>query len=60
MPAQHAAALRLNADETVLAFHACWLGHADNELSRGLEHRPFTATVRAIVARRLLWPQDTL
>jgi hypothetical protein len=59
MPAHHAAALRLSADETILAFHACWLAHADNELRRGSEHRPFTATVRAIVARQLLWPRET-
>jgi hypothetical protein len=58
IPAQHADALRLSADEAVLAFHACWLGHADNELRRGLEERPFTAVVRAIAARRLLWPEN--
>jgi hypothetical protein len=58
IPAQHATALRLSVDETILAFHACWLGHADNELRRGLEDRPFAAVVRAIAARRLHWPQN--
>jgi hypothetical protein len=56
LPAQHAAALRLTLDETLVAFHACWLGHADDELRRGLADGPFTHVVRVTAARRLLWP----
>ncbi len=57
LPGQHAAALRLSLDETILAFHACWLGHAENELRRGVQDRQFAGVVRAVAARRLLWPQ---
>jgi hypothetical protein len=56
LPAQHAAALRLSVDETTLAFHACWLGHAENELRRGDKERQFCGVVRAVAALRLLWP----
>jgi hypothetical protein len=58
MPARHAAALRLTADEATLAFHVCWLGHADEELRRGVENRRFGDVVRTVAARRLLWPQN--
>jgi hypothetical protein len=57
IPAQHATALRLTVDETILAFHVCWLGHADDELRRGVSDRQFADVVRAVAARRLLWPQ---
>jgi hypothetical protein len=56
LPARHAAALRLTADETILAFHVCWLGHADTELRRGGRDHRFNSVVRTISALRLLWP----
>jgi hypothetical protein len=56
IPAEHAAALRLSIDETILAFHVCWLGHADDELRRGAKDRQFCGVVRAVAALRLLWP----
>jgi hypothetical protein len=54
LPAQHAAALRLSVEEGTLAFHACWLGHADTELRRG-DEGPFSGVVRAVASLRLLW-----
>jgi hypothetical protein len=57
IPAQHASAVNLTVDETILAFHTCWLGHADDELRRGVADRRFADVVRAVAARRLLWPQ---
>jgi hypothetical protein len=50
LPARHAAALGLSADQARLGFHACWLGHADDELSRGTPG-PFLAVVEAIAAQ---------
>jgi hypothetical protein len=58
LPAQHAAALGLSADEAALAFHACWLGHAEDELRRGDGERRFADVVRTVATRRLLWPQN--
>lgn len=57
LPAQHAAALRLSVDETMLAFHVCWLGHADNELRRGAGNGPFAGVVHVVAASRLMWPE---
>jgi hypothetical protein len=54
-PAKHAAALGLTVDQAILAFHACWLGHADDELRRGLADGPFMAVVRGVGTRRLVW-----
>ena len=53
---EHASALRLTVADRTLAFHACWLGHADNELRRGDKDRHFSGVVRAVAALRLLWP----
>ena len=58
LPAQHAARMGLSGLEARLAFHACWLGHADDELRRGSENRPFTAIVRALSGGRLRWPES--
>lgn len=51
LPAEHAAALGLSADQARLGFHACWLCHADDELRRGTRG-PFVAVVEALAARR--------
>jgi hypothetical protein len=56
LPAHHAETLQLSVDETLLAFHACWLGHADNELRRGDTVLQYCDVVRAVAALRLLWP----
>jgi hypothetical protein len=36
-----------------LAFHACWLGHAANEIERGVEG-PFLEILRTIARRTSL------
>jgi hypothetical protein len=54
-PGLHAAALGLSQDQAALAFHACWLGHACNELDRRRSDGPFAAVVGHIAAARLLW-----
>jgi hypothetical protein len=56
LPAHHAACLRLDDRQSLLAFHACWLGHAHDELRRGTTNGPFAQVVRAVATRRLLWP----
>jgi Phosphotransferase enzyme family len=55
LPVRNGEALGLTSDQAVLAFHACWLGHADNELHRGVTDGPFAAVVRAVAAQRLIW-----
>ncbi|MDX6643268.1 MAG: Choline/ethanolamine kinase [Solirubrobacteraceae bacterium] len=62
-PAALAAALRelvravsLTPNQAELAFHACWLHHASNELRRGESDGPFLAVVQAIASRRVSWP----
>jgi hypothetical protein len=57
LPGEHATTLGLRVEEATLAFHVCWLGHADDELRRGGADRPFADVLRTIAARRLLWPQ---
>ncbi len=54
-PLEAAAALGLSRDERLLAFHAGWLAHAGDELTRGAPG-PFTSTVRAVAHEQLLWP----
>jgi thiamine kinase-like enzyme len=58
MPSQHGSALELTVDEQAIGFHACWLGHADNELRRGKPDGPFAAVVAAVARGQLLWSQD--
>jgi hypothetical protein len=58
MPTQHAAALRLSVDQAMLAFHACWVAHAYEELRRGVADGSFAGVVRTVAARRLLWPRS--
>ncbi|MEY2513499.1 MAG: hypothetical protein QOJ89_857 [bacterium] len=48
--------LGLSADEQLLAFHACWLHHAGNELDRGIRGGAFDAVVRSVAETRLRWP----
>jgi hypothetical protein len=55
-PGVHAAALSLSRDQAKLGFHACWLGHACNELRRGRSDGPYAAVVRRVASARLLWP----
>ena len=50
LPAAHAAALGLSPDQALLGFHACWLGHADDELRRGAPGQ-FVGVVGMIAAR---------
>jgi hypothetical protein len=50
LPAEHAEALGLSPDQAQLGFHACWLGHADDELRRGAPG-PFVAIVAALAKR---------
>jgi hypothetical protein len=57
VPARHAAALGLTVEEASLAFHSCWLAHADDELRRGVADAPFTAVVRAVAEEPRLWPR---
>lgn len=56
LPDRHAAALDLPPDQSLLAFHACWIAHADDELERGAGEGRFTAVLRMVATRRLLWP----
>jgi hypothetical protein len=56
LPARHAMCLGLGHRESILSFHACWLGHADDELRRGITDGPFVHVLRAVATRRLLWP----
>jgi hypothetical protein len=58
LPAHHARALGMSAEQAMLSFHACWLHHAANERARGVAHGPFLAVVRNVVEKRLLWPHD--
>ncbi|HVF79930.1 MAG TPA: hypothetical protein VNA28_16680, partial [Solirubrobacteraceae bacterium] len=55
-PDERARELALTADEALLAFHACWLHHACNELDRGQRDGPFLAVVQAVATARLRWP----
>jgi hypothetical protein len=55
-PATLAAELSLGRDQSLLAFHACWLAHAGDELRRGRSDGPFLAVVRQVATARLLWP----
>jgi hypothetical protein len=50
LPAAHAAALGLSADQALLGFHACWLGHAADELSRGAPG-PFVEIVEMLAVK---------
>jgi hypothetical protein len=50
LPAEHAEALGLSPGQAQLGFHACWLGHADDELRRGAPG-PFVAIVEALAKR---------
>jgi hypothetical protein len=59
MPAEHASALGLTADQAALAFHCCWFTHADDERRRHVENRRFAAVVRVVDGRRLLWSPTT-
>jgi hypothetical protein len=56
-PAELASALSMPPDEGILAFHACWLHHAANEVARGERDGRFLAVVRSVATRRLLWPE---
>ena len=56
--AELASALSLLPDEASLAFHACWLHHAANEIARGERDGRFLAVVRRVASRRLLWPES--
>jgi hypothetical protein len=56
IPAEHARALALSTDQALLAFHACWLHHAANELDRGVQDGPFLEVLRTVAAKRLSWP----
>jgi hypothetical protein len=47
-PATLARTLGLTRDQALAAFHACWLGHAANELRRGQTGGPFLEIVHAI------------
>jgi hypothetical protein len=55
-PAEHAAALSLTPEQSLLGFHACWLGHASDELNRGAGDRRFLSVVARVAESRLLWP----
>jgi hypothetical protein len=55
-PASWSAELSLSRDQSLLGFHACWLGHAVDELRRGQAGGPFAAVVRHVASARLLWP----
>lgn len=48
-----AAALQLTPVEQALAFHATWLGHAADEVERGLRDGPFLAVARAVADGRV-------
>jgi hypothetical protein len=54
-PAALARRLALTDDQALAAFHACWLGHAANEVSRGELRGPFLAVVRAIAGGSIPW-----
>jgi hypothetical protein len=54
-PAALARTLALTDDQALAAFHACWLGHAANEVSRGERRGPFLAVVRAIANGSIPW-----
>jgi hypothetical protein len=56
-PTELSVALAVPPDERILAFHACWLHHAANELARGERDGRFLAVVRAVATKRLLWPK---
>lgn len=56
LPERHAAALSCSAQQSLLAFHCCWLRHAADELIRGEDAGPFLSVVRSVAAERLLWP----
>jgi hypothetical protein len=55
-PAKLSAELSLSRDQSLLGFHACWLGHAADELQRGQSDHPFLPVVRHVASARLLWP----
>jgi hypothetical protein len=55
-PDERARELALTSDEALLAFHACWLQHACDELDRGQRDGPFLAVVQAVATARLRWP----
>jgi len=52
---EHRAALRLTPRQAELAFHACWIMHADDELARGTSGA-FTDVVRAVAERHGFTP----
>jgi hypothetical protein len=54
-PAALAITLALTDDQALAAFHACWLGHAANEVRRGELRGPFLAVVRAIAGGSIPW-----
>jgi hypothetical protein len=58
-PAALAKTLALTDDQVLAAFHACWLGHAANEVRRGELQGPFLAVVRAIAGGSIPWRAAT-
>jgi hypothetical protein len=55
LPAAHAAEQGISSDQALLAFHACWLRHADDELRRGTPG-PFLAAAEAVATLELRRP----
>jgi hypothetical protein len=54
-PAVLAQELALGEDQALIAFHACWLGHAANEVSRGEMNGPFREIVHALAKDVVAW-----
>ncbi len=54
LPGAHASSLGLSDDQVRLGFHACWLGHADDEVQRDAPGT-FLDLVEAIAADELWW-----
>jgi hypothetical protein len=54
-PGALARTLALTDDQALAAFHACWLGHAANEVSRSELGGPFLAIVRALADGSIPW-----
>ena len=53
-PARLRATLGLSDEEACIAFHACWVHHAANEVDRQIVDGPFLAVVRAIANEGML------
>jgi hypothetical protein len=58
-PAALASRCALSGNQARLAFHACWLRHAANELDRGDGDGPFLAVVRAVARHPGLSPSSS-